>query len=177
MRFPFVVVLLAALGFNTAQADIYKCTVNGRPVFSQIPCGTDDIQVIPNTWQPNEEDIAQQKRANRSVVNSTLQMQYVNEVSRMRNVIREADAAIEALREKRDEQLRWLSYERSRANDNLAGAVWENTLVTEMIGVKADYDRRIQQLLDARAEAVLRLENFESQGRELLDAALPSSTK
>ncbi len=27
MRFPFVVVLLAALGFNTAQAEIYKCTV------------------------------------------------------------------------------------------------------------------------------------------------------
>ncbi|MFJ3050292.1 MULTISPECIES: DUF4124 domain-containing protein [Pseudomonas nitroreducens/multiresinivorans group] len=177
MRFPFVVVLLAALGFNTAQAEIYKCTVEGRPVFAQTPCGTDDIQVIPNAWQPSEEDVAQQKQANRSVVNSTLQMQYVSQVTRMRNLIREVDETIEDLREKCDERLSWLRYERSRANNNLAGAIWENTIVTEMINVKADYDRRIGQLLEARAEAVRKLENFETQAREQLDASLPSSTK
>lgn len=121
MRFPFAVVLLAALGSNIAQAEIYKCTVDGRTAFSQLPCGADAVEVNLQVYQPTEADIAQQKLANRSVVNATLNMTYSSELNRMRRAIVSVDAAIEQLTEERDERLKWLRYQRSLANNNLAG--------------------------------------------------------
>lgn len=171
MRFPFVVVLLAALGFNTAQAEIFTCTVDGRQKFSQVPCGGAVTEVKPRIWTPTPEEIERQKSANQSVVNATLQMQYVRELTRLRNAIRDAGIAIDELIEARDERLQWLRYERSRANNNLAGAVWENTIVSEMNSVRADYGSRIQEMSDYRGRLIRKLEVFESEKPPVQDAS------
>ncbi|TLP69720.1 DUF4124 domain-containing protein [Pseudomonas nitroreducens] len=171
MRFPFVVVLLAALGFNTAQAEIYTCTVEGRQKFSQVPCGDEVIEVKPNIWIPTQEEIDRQKSANQSVVNATLQMQYTRELTRLRREIRDTEMSMDELGEWRDDRLKWLSYERRRANNNLAGAVWESNIVSEMDGVRSDYVRRFQQLTEYRAALIRDLNRLENQPPPIQDAS------
>ncbi|MFR0692858.1 DUF4124 domain-containing protein [Enterobacterales bacterium AE_CKDN230030158-1A_HGKHYDSX7] len=170
MRYSFLL-LLAALGGGAAQAEIYTCTLNGRQTFSQVPCGDEVIEVKPRIWTPTPEEIERQKSANQSVVNATLQMQYVSEVNRLRGAIRDAGLAIDELIEARDESLRWLRYERSRANNNLAGAVWESTIVSEIDGVKSDYASRIREMDDYRYALIRKLENLESQKPPVQDAS------
>ncbi len=53
------------------------------------------------------------------------------------------DQDIEDLEDERDRRLDAIAKKREQANNNLAGATWEQSLATEMASVSQDYNARI----------------------------------
>lgn len=58
----FSLVCLLAI-FSTAQAEIYKCTVDGKTIFSDQACAKDAEIIEINVYQPSAEDVQQQQQS------------------------------------------------------------------------------------------------------------------
>jgi len=61
VRILFIVCLLTA--FTTAQAEIYKCTVDGKTSFSDQPCAKNAEILDIKIYKPSTEDIQQQQQS------------------------------------------------------------------------------------------------------------------
>lgn len=150
MRFPFVVVLLAALGVNTAQAEIYKCTVEGRTTFSQHPCSADAILVKPAiSPQPTDEELTQQEAANQSVRVAAMGRWKFHKVTFLRKRLSSLDGRIAALLKERGARL-----------DNL-----QQDALAEIDVVNLQYSVDLQRLMEERADVKSRLEGMLSAPR------------
>jgi TolA-binding protein len=151
MRFPFVVVLLAALGFNTAQAEIYKCTVEGRISFSQHPCSADAVVVKPAiSPQPTDEEIAMQEAANQSVRVAAMTRRKLDKVTHLRKRLSSLDGRIATLNKERSARL-----------DNLQ----QHEALAEIDAVNLQYSVDLQRLMEERADVRSRLEGMLSAPR------------
>lgn len=144
-----------ALTALTAQAQVYKCKVDGKTVFSDQPCAPDakQINVRPAAGYSPTAPTPGSVNTNPSSINSSNNPQAV--VARMQHEIalRDADQKIQSLRAKITEEqdsmnreVAALRNQKSRANNNLAGATWEQAITGEMSAVVARYDVRIRAL-------------------------------
>jgi len=80
----FSLVCLLAV-FSTAQAEIYKCTVDGKTIFSDQACATDAEIIEIDVYKPSAEDVQQQQQSTQgfsesSRVSEILALKKKNEV-------------------------------------------------------------------------------------------------
>ena len=132
-----------------ASANVYKCEVNGTVSYSQLPCGDNASKT---EYQITAADIPVTLTA------STLPP--VNETpeqtrERLSQKIKKRDLAAKIERYKRkkvtlanerDEKLAKLKNTKRQANNNLAGATWEESLSTEMEAIAKKYATDIQSV-------------------------------
>lgn len=83
MRIFSLVCLLAV--FPTAQAEIYKCTVDGKTIFSDKACAKDAEIIEIDIYKPSAEDVQQQQQSTQgfsesSRVSEILALKKKNEV-------------------------------------------------------------------------------------------------
>lgn len=142
-----------ALTSLTVQAQVYKCKVDGKTVFSDQSCAPDakQINVRPAAGHSPTAPTPGSVNASPAVVNSSSNPQAV--VARMEHerAIREIESKIQRLRsrvlEEQDSMNREVAALRDQkqyANNNLAGATWQQSLSGEMSAVVARYDVRIR---------------------------------
>jgi len=145
-------ILLALLIPFAASAGVYTCTdESGNTVFSQRPCGDDaerveiqlnyepDRSAPTTTSQPEEvsttdsEDTAERhpKYGDFVEIRNT-KLQIFNKGKELRGLQREMDEKLASLRAKKQ-----------RANNNLAGAIWEDSVSKEMTAVTNQYQSKI----------------------------------
>ncbi len=155
--------LAALLVATSAHAQVYKCRVDGKTVFSDQPCAVDakPIDVRPASGRAAAGPVSAPSQSDAAPINSSSNPQAV--VARMEHerALRDIDHRISVehsrIREQEDRmsgELAALRAKKAQANNNLAGAVWENSISEEMSAVVARYDVRIRGL----REEIRRLE-------------------
>lgn len=135
-------VITVTLACAAASADVYKCKKDGKTVFSDQPCsqGAEKINVKPATGHADAVSEADAVAASKAFVEKT-------NTNAKRNAldadIERAQDRINSLQNGRDRELAALREKKQRANNNLAGAVWEQSISNEMIAVTDSYNSKI----------------------------------
>lgn len=135
--------LLASLTALSLQAHgaVYQCKVNGQLTFSDRPCGNDAREVEVRSTPMVGGSLSSE--AGEAFVE---QRGKEREISQINRRISRLQDEIEDLRRNRDAALiRW-QRKKSYANNNLAGATWENSLAQEAEVLRQRYQDDIRSL-------------------------------
>ncbi len=145
-RLYLLLTMASVVNAHPVFADgIYQCKdAHGTTVFSQFPCGNDAKKITVDTVNPSVSDIATTQSANEQ--NQKLIEQQQNE--RHRNAqesrLSQYRQRLTDLQARRDAELRLLQMKKTAANNNLAGAVYENSISEEMKAVSEKYNQDIR---------------------------------
>lgn len=155
-RVPTAATLLFIVGVlhtTHAAAGIYKCTVSGKTVFQDRPCANassdqnlvDVKPVAPSSAAPatNAETEALNKYFDAARIEDRqreLQYKISNKQREKSSLQSQMDRELAALREKK-----------LYANNNLAGATYQQSISSEMQAVATSYDTKIRSI-DAEIE-------------------------
>lgn len=150
-----LVTLATLLVATTGHAQVYKCRIDGKTVFSDQPCAADakPIDVRPASGRAGAGPVSAPAQSGAAPINSSSNPQAV--VARMEHerALRDIDHRISVEHSRiRDEEgkmnaeLAALRAKKAQANNNLAGAVWENSISEEMTAVVGRYDVRIRAI-------------------------------
>lgn len=131
-----------------ANAQVYKCEVNGVLTFSQKPCADDaqltNYTITPTPAQPANPNQTPQPTENHAEVNAR-----IAESIRQRNInieITKKTAERNRKMRERDQRIAQLRRTKRSAANNLAGATWEESLSKEMTAIAMQYDTDIRSL-------------------------------
>jgi len=140
-RHLILISLLGVIAGGTATAGVYKCVVDGKPVFSQIPCAPDAEVVNLDIVKPTAEqqDASAERLANVRATQSDAKRERDRELA-----LRQAEREVRRLEAARDRELAEIERKRGHAANNMAGAVWEQSLATDKQTVVAKYSPRIE---------------------------------
>lgn len=147
MKYAVGLVLLATLSSTaSAQTSFYKCKdERGNPVFSQRPCGTDaetgSVSGPAHTGGPvttieSAPAAAEPPSAWDKVEASNLLRDANREIDRR-------EARVASLEAERDRKIAVLKNKKRYANNNLAGATWEESISSEMQAITDQYQSKI----------------------------------
>jgi hypothetical protein len=155
-RFRHVIILF--LCSFTAQSAVFKCDVDGVVTYSQDPCG-DAYQEVD--YHESKNVISRQTRSQNKIGENSVS-DAENKKSEITDYIRKGQLSrdvrnLENKRKKvfsnRNAKIKKLRDSRRRANNNLAGATWEQSLAEEMSAVSRmaetevySIDRQIEHL-------------------------------
>lgn len=164
---------IIAVVIMPAEAQVYKCTVNGSIAFTDKPCD-DTAQPLkvrpaaghnapappeltaptsgPTNPAPPTANAANEREAYAAEASKAAKKRAINDkINRKKN-------RLIALRQARDRELAALQNDQSRANNNLAGAAWLQSISQEMQAINGKYDTEmrmvqtdIDQLMQDRA--------------------------
>lgn len=149
--------LAALLVATSAHAQVYKCKVDGKTVFADQPCATDakpiDVRPASGHSAPALPPLVITTPGATQPINASRNPQAV--VARMEHAraLRDMDHRIDVehsrIREEEgrmNAELAALRAKKAHANNNLAGAVWENSISEEMTAVVGRYDVRLRAI-------------------------------
>lgn len=126
---------------GAANAGIYKCTENGAVVFSQTPCSDSAEKVEVRTYTPDPEEVRRQQerveQSNKKLDAAIEQREVDRNISKLQRKIR-------GYQRRMDSELSALRRKKLAANNNLAGAAWEQSISDEMKAVTEKYKTKIQ---------------------------------
>lgn len=131
--------LLAAL---PAAAQVNKCIVAGRVVYQAAPCKPGTQQAVIQPRSDVSEAAAQANREKFLADDKVRQTN--NRRDRLDAEIAARETDISDYQKAMDGELAALQTRKARANNNLAGATWEQSLATEMQAVTAKYKAKIE---------------------------------
>lgn len=135
MKILIATVILAIAG--TANAEIYKCLDDkGRPQFSDRPC-SENAEIIE--VKDHTAGISHGPQGDFSKVHDDIEKRDIERKIGWR------EDEIDAFERIRDQKIGEIKRKQSHANNNLAGATWEQSLATEMDAVANDYNSRIDR--------------------------------
>ncbi len=148
MRHGIALILLTTLASTSnAQTQFYKCKDKwGQPVFSQRPCGdnaeTGTVSGPGHTGRP----VTPSATAPATTSEGTSTWDRIEAANALREANREIDRReerIRSLENERDQKLAALKNKKRYANNNLAGATWEESISTEMQAINDQYQSKI----------------------------------
>ena len=137
---------LALAGSVSAQT-IYRCEVDGQLVFSQQPCA-EDAERIEHDF-PVVESAAPVATPDNYVARVRIERQ-----------IRRHENRVRSLQASRDRDIATLRQRMARANNNLAGAQYMESIATDMQALGDRYDSRIgveQRAIDRLRDDLARI--------------------
>ena len=136
--------LLLATAFSAiASANVYKCDIDGVITYSQIPCNHDaqvteyTTEALISTPQPQANQSAEAQATMNRLSESIKKRDIRIAINRLKS-----DKA--RLKCKRDNKIAKLKNAKRSANNNLAGAVWEDSLSEEMAAIAVQYDTDVR---------------------------------
>ena len=147
----------ALLIAGPALGQVYKCNQGGSVVFTSTPCdtGAKPLDVKPASGQgrrpelPSSESPAQASAPGTPPAAKPLSLtERADQAARRRildDEIWRKQQSINVLSDEMQQRQTQLRNKKSWANNNLAGAVWEQSISDEMQAVAAEYDLRIRK--------------------------------
>ncbi len=142
---------------GSVEPGVYKCLIEGRAVYSQRPCAENAQEIDLKYHSP--------EFAETSSVDPVRAAEEVDQYIQKRKLRREIETLMgrkKTLARKRDTELAALKKKRALATNNLAGAVWEQSIVTEMASVSRTYNAEILMLEKNISHLRMSLEKLES---------------
>lgn len=149
--------LLVALLAMPAQAAVYKCLVGGKPVYQDRPCADPKggEQLILSAPSAGSASRSSEPSAAPTAVGQKPTPQEINDAwlkgvardeaaQRKASRIRAAENDRDLLVYSMDRELRILRLKKATANNNLAGATYEQSLSAEMQAISTAYDAKIR---------------------------------
>lgn len=133
--------LITLLVATTAQAGVFKCKVDGKITFSDTPCApaSEKIDVKYSKYNATEAAAAHDRYER-----TTAKQAAAARARATGEAIRAKQEEIAGLERLRDTELERLRAKKALANNNLAGAAYEQSISTEMQAVVAKYNGEIQ---------------------------------
>lgn len=137
--------LILATAFSAlASANVYKCDIDGVITYSQIPCNH-DAQITEYTTE--QLSSTSQPQTNQSAAEAKATMDRLSESIKKRDLriaINRLKSDKARLQSQRDNKIAKLKSAKRSANNNLAGAVWEDSLSEEMAAIAVQYDTGVR---------------------------------
>ena len=137
--------LILATAFSAlASANVYKCDIEGVITYSQIPCNH-DAQITEYTTE--QLSSTSQPQTNKSAEEALATMDRLSESIKKRDLriaINRLKSDKARLQSQRDNKIAKLKSAKRSANNNLAGAVWEDSLSEEMAAIALQYDTDVR---------------------------------
>lgn len=137
--------LILATAFSAlASANVYKCDIDGVITYSQIPCNH-DAQITEYTTE--QLSSTSQPQTNKSAAEAQATMDRLSESIKKRDLriaINRLKSDKARLQSQRDNKIAKLKSAKRSANNNLAGAVWEDSLSEEMAAIAVQYDTDVR---------------------------------
>ena len=155
--------LLLAVIVGVAQAGIYKCKVDGVTVYQSSPCEGGKEMVMKSaapapvpesqkTW-PQNEMVDNVSKATAYTRSSEKHYLIQREIDKKDREIKKHRKNIKHYQHKMRSELVVLKRKKGYANNNLAGATWEQSISTEMEAVTAKY----RQMIDGENGEIVQL--------------------
>jgi uncharacterized small protein (DUF1192 family) len=162
--------IAALLVATSAHAQVYKCRINGQMVFSDQPCAADakPIDVRPASGRGADSTPAPGAAPINASNNPQALIARMERDRRIRDLeydIRARRARIGEEQAAMEREVAALRGQKSRANNNLAGATWEKSISEEMSATVARYDVRIRALQDEIDRMEVERERMVGAGR------------
>ncbi len=127
------------------QAEIYKCTdERGKTTFSQRPCSsTAEIVTVKPIQPPSTpgKSVSEYSETLQAIGTRT-------EIKHLERKIVQLEAKKRSLHKKMDAEMARLRHKKTHANNNLAGATWEESISSEMQAVAENYKVKILSVQD-----------------------------
>lgn len=139
--------LIAAL-VATPVGAAYKCVVDGKVTFSQTRCAPEAERVELDTHTPSEADRRQATDRAEEISAEIEKSRVEREVRKIKGRISSLEQDIRGYRQKMNAELLNLDIDRASANNNLAGATWEQAIAMEKRAVIENYNSQISQAQD-----------------------------
>ncbi len=137
--------LILATAFSApASANVYKCDIDGVITYSQIPCNHDaqiteyTTEQLSSTSQPQTHQSAAEAKATMDRLSESIKKRD------LRIAINRLKSDKARLQSQRDNKIAKLKSAKRSANNNLAGAVWEDSLSEEMAAIAVQYDTDVR---------------------------------
>ena len=153
-RIAPAIALAALAAALPAHGQVYKCTVGGTTTYSAQPCGASAqaLDVRPasgaSRQAPAAEPAASASTPAGPSVASRGMTQRADDAARRRILdddIWRKQRAIDAMHDEHSTRQAQLRAKKTRANNNLAGATWEQSISDEMQAVAAEYDMKLRK--------------------------------
>ena len=150
-------VLLLFTSQVPAQTKFYQCKDQwGQPVYSQRPCGSDaqEKSVTAHDRISGDGDFKSSTESpapsapSATATTQTYSIEVTRDKRRLSEIkedIKRRERRIEQYADERDERIAVLQLKTRYANNNLAGATWQESLASEMSAVATQYDTKIDQ--------------------------------
>jgi len=139
-----ILMVAATVGAN---AQVYRCTVNGRAVYADAPCGTESRSIDARPAAGTSPSTSSVGTPDPATESSAALAKRADVAARRRILNDDIDrkqARIKTLRGEMEQRLEALKAKKSYARNNLAGAVWEQSISDEMMAVATSYDNKIR---------------------------------
>ena len=156
MRLSMALICVIASIPAVAQ-EMYTCTIDGRKIIQDRPCKGAPIKMKSADYKPAEPvateqqaappvaatvDYAKQDRERRDAYLAASEKS--RKIRDLEHRIKITEREIESLQEERDKKLSFLRREKGYANNNLAGAVYLESLSGEMQAITTRYETDIR---------------------------------
>ncbi len=155
-----IVVAIVSLYSIQAQA-VYKCVVEGKTVFSQTRCADDAAEVDVQVRTPSEEEMVNTAERNEAMSGQLAKNQARRDARKIKNKIAKLEKSIRRHQINMDADLAIIKAKKATANNNLAGATYEQSLSTEMKAVVDKYTSKIDFAKDKIKQLNSQLERVE----------------
>ena len=133
---------LCLLASVPAAVQVNKCVVAGKVVYQAAPCKSGTQQAVIQPRSDVSEAAAQANREKFLADDKVRQTN--NRRARIDDAITALARDIDAYQKAMDVELAALQARKAQANNNLAGATWEQSIATEMQAVTAKYKAKIE---------------------------------
>lgn len=142
-----LITLLAVTSSATAQTQFYKCKDKwGQPVFSQRPCGdsAESGTIAEPQYSGSSAETAPAHAAPETVGSTTWdKIEASNALRQADREIKRREGRFRGLEAEREQKIAALQNKKSYANNNLAGATWEESISSEMRAVNEQHQSKI----------------------------------
>ncbi|MBR7793799.1 DUF4124 domain-containing protein [Undibacterium sp. FT147W] len=146
-------ITVIAIGFllcNLANAEVYRCVIDGKVSFSDKACPGEgksiDVKVSPPSGSGSDAEMQViQNDRDRIQSNEKVRQRLDNRV-KIRQLDEDIDSAqikLRMLSSQMESELQALKNKKRSANNNLAGAVYEQSISSEMNAVAGSYNNKI----------------------------------
>lgn len=131
------------LSLDLHASDVYRCVIDGRTVFSQEPCAEDAQKVNVDhvgSVVSRQNAIEPARSTEREGLSDYVKRR------RIEREIRDLERERQQVGIERDKRIKSLQNDRNYANNNLAGATWQQSLAEEMSAISIAADTKIKSI-------------------------------
>lgn len=143
MKYLYLLVILA---FPLFSQSIYTCNIDGVINFSQSPCGDEDNEITVKVQEPIQSS-TEQSTNEPDNSNKTNSQQHFDDISikLYDRKIKKLELKIKQHQSNLNKKIETLKLKKLYANNNTAGAIYEDSISNEMIAITNKYNIMINQ--------------------------------
>ncbi|WP_448569393.1 hypothetical protein [Thalassotalea ganghwensis] len=140
VHWNFTFLYIITFSSSIGASEVYQCEVDGVTTYSQIPCGVNEEKLTVESANVVGGRPKEQLNTHSNQVKSDNTQSFI-----LKRKIRRHEAKISMYTNKMKKEVELLKVRTTYANNNLAGAIYQDALSQEMIAVTNKYNSLINR--------------------------------